>query len=47
MVWAVYDGPMAVLHLMLRAPGQDAVIQQIHITAAHIVCGIVERELAK
>jgi D-sedoheptulose 7-phosphate isomerase len=31
----------------MRAPSDKTpVIQQIHITAAHIVCGIVERRLA-
>jgi D-sedoheptulose 7-phosphate isomerase len=44
-----HDGPMAMhCNLMLRAPSDKTpVIQQIHITAAHIICGIVERELAK
>jgi D-sedoheptulose 7-phosphate isomerase len=44
-----HDGPMAMhCDLMLRAPSdKTSVIQQIHITAGHIVCGIVERELAK
>lgn len=33
--------------VLLRAPsGKTAVIQQIHITAAHIICGLVERRLA-
>ena len=33
--------------VLLRAPSdQTAVIQQIHITAAHIICGLVERRLA-
>jgi D-sedoheptulose 7-phosphate isomerase len=33
--------------ILLRAPSdRTAVIQQIHITAAHIVCGLVERRLA-
>ena len=32
--------------ILLRAPSdRTAVIQQIHITAAHIVCGLVERRL--
>jgi D-sedoheptulose 7-phosphate isomerase len=45
----MHDGPMAMhCDLMLRAPSdKTSVIQQIHITAGHIVCGIVERELAK
>jgi D-sedoheptulose 7-phosphate isomerase len=30
--------------ILLRAPSEKtAVIQQIHITAAHIICGLVER----
>jgi len=34
--------------LMLIAPsGETALIQQIHITAAHAICGIVERDLFK
>lgn len=33
--------------VLLRAPSdRTPVIQQIHITAAHIVCGLVERRLA-
>ena len=33
--------------VLLRAPSDKTpVIQQIHITAAHIVCGLVERRLA-
>lgn len=33
--------------VLLRAPSDKTpVIQQIHITAAHIICGIVERRLA-
>jgi D-sedoheptulose 7-phosphate isomerase len=33
--------------VLLRAPSEKtAVIQQIHITAAHIVCGVVERRLS-
>ncbi len=33
--------------VLLRAPSEKTpVIQQIHITAAHIACGIVERRLA-
>jgi D-sedoheptulose 7-phosphate isomerase len=33
--------------VLLRAPSdKTAVIQQIHITAAHIICGLVERRLA-
>jgi D-sedoheptulose 7-phosphate isomerase len=32
--------------LILAAPAQEtALIQQIHITAAHAICHIVEREL--
>ncbi len=32
---------------LLRAPSErTAVIQQIHITAAHVICGLVERRLA-
>jgi D-sedoheptulose 7-phosphate isomerase len=32
---------------LLRAPSdRTAVIQQIHITAAHVICGLVERRLA-
>ena len=32
--------------LLLRAPSErTAVIQQIHIVAAHIVCGLVEQRL--
>jgi len=43
------DGPMAKLcDLMLRASSDKTpIIQQIHITAAHVICGIVERRLAK
>ncbi len=43
------DGPMvAHCDLMLRAPSEKTpVIQQIHMTAAHIICGLVERQLAK
>ena len=33
--------------VLLRAPSdKTAVIQQIHITAAHIICGLVERRLS-
>ena len=33
--------------VILRAPSdRTAVIQQIHITAAHVICGLVERRLA-
>jgi D-sedoheptulose 7-phosphate isomerase len=32
--------------MLLRAPsGQTAIIQQIHITAAHMLCALVEREM--
>jgi len=43
------DGPMvAHCDLMLRSPSaKTPVIQQIHITAAHVICGLVERRLAK
>jgi D-sedoheptulose 7-phosphate isomerase len=43
------DGPMAMLcDLMLRAPAdKTAIVQQIHITAAHAICGLVERRFAK
>lgn len=43
------DGPMvAHCDLMLRSPSEKTpVIQQIHITAAHVICGLVERRLAK
>jgi D-sedoheptulose 7-phosphate isomerase len=43
------DGPMAALcDHMLRAPGdKTSIIQQLHITAAHAICGIVEQRLAK
>jgi D-sedoheptulose 7-phosphate isomerase len=34
--------------LMLNALAtKTAIIQQIHITAAHVICGLVERRLAK
>jgi D-sedoheptulose 7-phosphate isomerase len=34
--------------ILLRAPSsKTAVIQQIHITAAHIICGLVERRLSE
>lgn len=38
-------GPMAELcDLVFRAPADEtAIVQQLHITAAHIVCGLVER----
>lgn len=37
-------GPLC--DLTLRAPSdRTAVIQQIHITAAHVICGLVERRL--
>jgi D-sedoheptulose 7-phosphate isomerase len=41
------DGPMAEhCDLMLRAPGEKtSVIQQLHITAAHAICGIVEHRV--
>ncbi|HTS42703.1 MAG TPA: D-sedoheptulose 7-phosphate isomerase [Xanthobacteraceae bacterium] len=36
----------ALCDLMLVAPSDDtALIQQIHITAAHAICGLVERDL--
>lgn len=43
------DGPMAKqCDLMLRAPSEKTpIIQQLHITAAHAICGLVERRLAK
>jgi D-sedoheptulose 7-phosphate isomerase len=43
------DGPMAAqCDLMLRAPSEKTpIIQQLHITAAHAICGLVERRLAK
>ncbi len=43
------DGPMVQqCDLMLRAPSDKTpIIQQVHITAAHVVCGLVERRLAK
>jgi D-sedoheptulose 7-phosphate isomerase len=38
----------ALCDLMLIAPsGETALIQQIHITAAHAICGIVERDMFK
>ena len=42
------DGDMASrCDVLLRAPSDKTpVIQQIHITVAHIVCGLVERRLA-
>jgi D-sedoheptulose 7-phosphate isomerase len=41
------DTPMHPLcDLMLAAPAEEtALIQQIHITAAHAICGLVERDL--
>lgn len=43
------DTPMVPLcDLVLAAPSDEtALIQQIHITAAHAICGIVEREMVK
>ncbi|HVT54943.1 MAG TPA: D-sedoheptulose 7-phosphate isomerase [Xanthobacteraceae bacterium] len=43
------DGPMAThCDLMLRAPSEKTpIIQQLHITAAHAICGLVERRFAK
>jgi D-sedoheptulose 7-phosphate isomerase len=43
------DGPMAShCDLMLRAPSEKTpIIQQLHITAAHAICGLIERRLAK
>jgi D-sedoheptulose 7-phosphate isomerase len=40
-------GAMAALcdHLFLAASPETAIVQQIHITAAHIVCGLVERAM--
>lgn len=40
-------GPMAALSdLLFTAPSQrTAIVQQLHITAAHIVCGLVERAM--
>jgi len=32
-------------HLFLAPSRQTAIVQQIHITAAHIVCGLVERAM--
>lgn len=34
-------------HLLAAPSGETALIQQIHITAAHAICGLVERELFK
>ena len=35
-------------HLVLAAPSDDTpLIQQVHITAAHAICEIVERNLFK
>ncbi len=41
------DGPMtAACGLLLQAPStRTAVIQQLHITAAHVVCALVERAM--
>lgn len=34
--------------IVLRAPSdRTALVQQIHITAAHVICGLVERRLGK
>lgn len=43
------DGPMVKqCDLMLSAPSERTpIIQQLHITAAHAICGLVERRLAK
>jgi len=43
------DGPMAKeCDLMLRSPSEKTpIIQQLHITAAHAICGLVEQRLAK
>jgi D-sedoheptulose 7-phosphate isomerase len=40
-------GDMAVCcDLVLRAPSdQTPVVQQIHITAAHVICGLIERSI--
>ena len=40
-------GPMReACSVLLEAPsGRTAIIQQIHIVAAHIVCGLVERTM--
>jgi D-sedoheptulose 7-phosphate isomerase len=40
-------GPMAerCSHLLQAPSGKTAIIQQIHIVAAHIVCALVEREM--
>jgi D-sedoheptulose 7-phosphate isomerase len=39
-------GMRALCDLILAAPSEDTpLIQQIHITAAHAICGLVEREL--
>jgi D-sedoheptulose 7-phosphate isomerase len=40
-------GPMAeCCDLMFRAPADEtAIIQQLHITGAHIVCALVERAM--
>ena len=36
----------ALCDLVLAAPSEEtALIQQIHITAAHAICGLVERDL--
>ena len=41
------NGPMAPLcrHLLRAPSAKTAVIQQIHITAAHVVCALVERAI--
>jgi D-sedoheptulose 7-phosphate isomerase len=43
------DGPMTKqCDLMLRSPSEKTpIIQQLHITAAHAICGLVEQRLAK
>jgi D-sedoheptulose 7-phosphate isomerase len=41
-------GMRALCDLTLGAPAEEtALIQQIHITAAHVICGLIERELFK
>ena len=32
-------------HLLVSPSDETAIIQQIHITAAHAICALVEREL--
>jgi D-sedoheptulose 7-phosphate isomerase len=40
------DGMRALCDLFLAVPSEEtALIQQIHITASHAICGIVERDL--